>query len=500
LLTLAAKADLDRTVLLRARPRIAEVPFDHERKLMVTAHLHGASVEVHVKGAPEAVIDRCSSMLRGDRATPIDLPARETFARHNDRLASRGLRVLGLAAKSIPVAAFHPEADLLEAAHGLTLAGLVGMADPPRPEARRAISECRSAGIEVKMITGDQPTTAAAIASELGLDGLTLSGAELEAMPDVALESVVDDVAVIARATPEHKVRIVRALRRRGHVVTMTGDGVNDAPALKEADIGVGMGGSGTEVARQASAMVLADDNFATIVGAVREGRTIYDNIVKFVRFQLTTTVAALILLAAAPLVGLPEPLTPIDILWIAIIMDGPPAIALGFDRARPGLMHEPPRDPAEVLLPAARLRRLILTGILMSALSLVVFAVARQRLDDDAARSLALTTFVLMQVFNALNVRSEYGTALTRQLFTNGPLWGALGLVVALQAIAVSLPFGNQLFDTAPLSAAQWLVAVCAGASILAVDELGKRIARFLSGRRETRATALPTPSASAS
>jgi P-type Ca2+ transporter type 2C len=487
LLALAAKGGVDCEALVRSRPRIAEVPFDHKRKLMITAHLHGGSIEIHVKGAPEAIMDRCSSVLEEGGALPMDRRAREHLNRQNGRLADRGLRVLALASTSVPADEFDPEADLLGLAYGLTLTGLVGMADPPRPEAQRAIAECRSAGVEVKMITGDQPSTAAAIALELGLEGTTLAGSELDAMSDAALDAAVDEVAVIARATPEHKVRIVRALRRLGHIVAMTGDGVNDAPALKEADIGVGMGESGTEVARQASAMVLADDNFATIVRAVREGRTIYGNIVKFVRFQLTTTVAALLLLAAAPLVGLPEPFTPIDILWIAIIMDGPPAIALGFDRAAPGLMQEPPRDPSEALLPPPRLQRLLLTGVLMSALTLILFAAARQTLDADAARSLTLTAFVLMQVFNALNVRSEYGTVLTRQLFTNRPLWGALGVVVALQAVAVSAPFANKLLDTAPLSATQWAVAVGAGMTLLVVDEVGKQIARAATKRSGT-------------
>ena len=265
------------------------------------------------------------------------------------------------------------------------------------------------------MITGDQPSTAAAIARELGLHGRTIAGAELDALNDEQLTAVLDDVAVIARATPEHKVRIVRALKAGGHVVAMTGDGVNDAPALKEADIGVAMGKSGTEVAKQASAMVLADDNFATIVGAVREGRNIYENIVKFVRFQLTTTVAALTAVTAAPLLGLPEPFAPIHILWIAIIMDGPPAIALGFDAPRPGLMADPPRDPSETLLTPDRLRRLALTGVAMAVGTLVLFAVARDLTDPKTAQTLVFSTFVFFQIFNAFNVRSEYGTVFTR-------------------------------------------------------------------------------------
>ena len=271
---------------------------------------------------------------------------RQQIEAHYAALADQGLRGLLIASRAIPASAFDASGDLHGWVGELTFVGLVGLMDPPRPEAKLAIAQCKQAGISVKMITGDHPLTATAIANELGLKGRSLTGAELDRMDSDRLAAAIEDVTVFARVTPAHKVMIVRALQKKGHVVAMTGDGVNDAPALKSADIGVAMGTTGTAVAKEAATMVLTDDNFATLVSAVRQGRTLYDNILKFVRFQLSTTIGAILTVFFAPLAGLPEPFTAVQILWVAIIMDGPPAVSLALDAARPGIMSDPPRSP----------------------------------------------------------------------------------------------------------------------------------------------------------
>jgi Ca2+-transporting ATPase len=326
------------------------------------------------------------------------------------------------------------------------------------------------------MITGDHRVTAAAIGRALGLDGEVVTGAELDRMDDDALAARIDDIAVFARVAPEHKVRIVAALRARGHVVAMTGDGVNDAAALKRAHMGIAMGRTGSDVTREAATMVLTDDDFSTVVQAVQEGRTIYDNIIKFVRFQLSTNVGALLAVFAAPLLGLPMPFHPIQILWVNIIMDGPPALALAFDPPRAGLMREHPRDRDEAILSRPRLVRLLAYGATMAAGTLGIFWWAlTQGADAAHARSLAFTTFVLFQVFNVFNARVAAESALGRHTFRNGKLWLALGAVLTLQALAVSWPPAQALFHTTTLSAREWLLAAAVASSVLVLDELRK-------------------------
>jgi len=357
--------------------------------------------------------------------------------------------------------------------------------DPPRPSARDAVAACFQAGIAVKMITGDHRVTAAAIGRDLGLDGDVVTGAELDRMDDDVLAGRIDAIAVFARVSPEHKVRIVDALRHRGHVVAMTGDGVNDAAALKRAHMGIAMGRTGTDVTREAATMVLTDDDFSTIVHAVQEGRTIYDNIVKFVRFQLSTNVGALLAVFAAPLVGLPIPFHPIQILWVNIIMDGPPALALAFDPARKGLMAEHPRDRAAPILSRKRLARLLSYGGTMATGTLGVLWWAGQAGDGTGgaahAGTLAFTTFVLFQVFNVFNARTASESAFGPLLFRNGKLWLALAGVVSLQAVAVHWPAAQAVFHTAPLSLAEWGIAAAVASSVLLLDEGRKLVGRLI-------------------
>jgi Ca2+-transporting ATPase len=298
------------------------------------------------------------------------------------------------------------------------------------------------------------------------------------------LAAVIDEIAVFARVTPSHKVRIVRALQAKGHVVAMTGDGVNDAPALKQADIGVAMGISGTAVAKEAATMVLTDDNFTTIVRAVRQGRTLYDNILKFVRFQLSTTIGAILTVFFAPLAGLPEPFTALQILWVAIIMDGPPAVSLSMDAARPGIMDEPPRHRSESVLPMARVLRISAYGLTMMSGTLAVLYYGIQTGSEERALTLAFTTFVLFQFFNVFNARNESGSAFNAGLFDNRMLWLSLVGTLVLQVVAVHWTPASRLFGTSGMVWSDWAVAIGAASTILLIEEARKLAVRAFSNR----------------
>lgn len=476
LLVLSQKAGLEPEEIRQRLPRLAEVPFESERKFMATLHRAGEAVRVFVKGAPDAVLGRCEKVLGAHGEEALSDQLRSAVARQNEMLASRGLRVLAVATRTLEPARQEALDDPLAETGSLTLIGLVGLVDPLRPEAKQAVEQCRIAGIAVKMITGDHRATAGAIAAELGLSGEVVDGAELDSMDDAGLVARVENIAVFARVAPEHKLRIVRALKAKGHVVAMTGDGVNDAPALKSADIGVGMG-SGTEVAKEAATMVLTDDNFASIVRAVREGRTIYDNIVKFVRFQLSTNMGAILTVFVAPLLGQYTPLKPIHILFVAMLVDGPPAVALGVDPSRPAIMHEPPRSPGARILTPARLGTLVFYGAIMAAGTLGLMHVGG--LDPDHAATLAFTTFVFFQLFNLLNVRSEGRSVLSRHTFTNSGLWLAIAAGVVLQVAVVHWAPLRSFFDTVPLSLPEWALAVAVGSSLVMADELRKALVR---------------------
>ncbi|MCL6262331.1 cation-translocating P-type ATPase [Craterilacuibacter sp. RT1T] len=489
LLALAAKAGLDGRELREHRPRIAEIPFDSAVKFMATFHHEGSHVRLCVKGAPDVLLERARAWRGEDGILPLDAMERTRFAGENDALANQALRVLALAERMIPADAFDPDGALLEWVNELTLLALVGIIDPPRAEAKAAIARCQQAGIAVKMITGDHRVTAAAIARELGLKGDVHEGRALEGLDAQALGVLVENSAVFARVAPEHKLRIVKALQARGHVVAMTGDGVNDAPALKRADIGVAMGITGTEVSKEAATLVLTDDNFATIVRAVEEGRTIYDNIIKFVRFQLSTNVGAIFTVLAAPLLGLATPFTAIQLLWVNIIMDGPPAMTLGVEPARERVMQDAPRRADAAILSWQRLWRIVLYGATMASGTLAVYL---WTLDSHAAAAsattMAFTTFVLFQFFNIFNARAEYGSAFNRQFFSNGKLWLALSGVVALQVLVVHWAPAQAVFDTVDLSTSQWALAVAVASSTLLLEEARKMLLRLFSRSKSAR------------
>ncbi len=484
LLVLAAKGGLQPDRVRQQLPRIAEIPFDSTRKFMATFHHDGDKVQVYVKGAPDVLIKHCSNVLGAEGEQAGDDARRDAVAAENGSLAEQGLRVLALAHTTVPGQGFDPAANLLSHVEGLTLLGLVGLQDPPRPEARDAIALCQRAGIQVKMITGDHKITAGAIARDLGLDGETLTGAELDRLDASQLAARIEQTTVFARVAPEHKVRLVQVLKAHGHVVAMTGDGVNDAPALKRADMGIAMGITGTDVTREAATMVLTDDNFATIVHAVEEGRAIYDNIIKFVRFQLSTNIGAILTVSLAPLLGLPLPFNAIQILWVNIIMDGPPAMALGLDPARLGIMDQPPRDPRAHIMTLPRLAKLLFFGAIMTAGTLGVLFYGLQTSPEAQALTLAFTTFVLFQFFNVFNARAGDDSAFSRYLFTNGKLWLALSGVLGLQALAVHWPPAQAIFHTVALGVGDWLLAFTIAASILVLNEVRKLAIRLWQGR----------------
>ena len=500
LTVLAMKGGVQVENLRGTFPRVAEVPFDSSHKFMATFHQmateDGAEiVRAYVKGAPDVLMARSSRVIdKHGTAVALDT-LRDDLIAHNQRLGEQGLRVLAVAQRDFGLAEWDElrDEEPIGLIGDLTMLALVGIIDPPRPEARDAIAQAKSAGIEVKMITGDHAVTAAAIGRELGLEGRAVTGADLDAMSDETLEAEIDDISVFARVSPEHKLRLVGMLQRKRNVVAMTGDGVNDAPALKKADIGVAMGITGTEVTKEAATMVLTDDNFATIVGAVERGRTIYDNIVKFVRFQLSTTLgfAAVFLIASILDIASRKPFAAIAILWVNIIMDGPPAMALGVDKPSRGIMNRSPRPTDEPILTRDRWIAVVMSAIVMAVGTLAVFALAPGQEAKAGVATVAGTmgfnTFVLFQFFNILNVRSEDRTVFSRHTFTNSSLWWALGGVLTLQYIVTHVGFTQELFDSTGISLGQWLICIAVASSVLWFEEARKLIVRTLGTKKET-------------
>jgi Ca2+-transporting ATPase len=499
LTVLAAKGGIDIDPFRARHPRLAEVPFDSANKFMVTIHEMATDsgrrvVRLYAKGAPDVLLDRSTAIIGDDgTAEPID-SARGAFEDHNDRLGHEGLRVLALAQREFAPDEWDEIAssgtEPIELVRNLTLLALVGIVDPPRPEAKAAIDLAHTAGIRVVMITGDHAVTASAIGQELGLAGpgrtvVAVTGRDLDEMSDDELADRIDSIDVFARVAPEHKMRLVAALQKRDNVVAMTGDGVNDAPALKKADIGVAMGITGTEVTKEAATMVLTDDNFATIVGAVRQGRTIYDNIVKFVRFQLSTTLgfATLFLLSAILGVAGGKPFTAIAILWVNIIMDGPPAMALGVDRGGNDIMQRRPRPMSEKILTPSRWVAVGFAATIMALGTLAVLAwgpgVEAEAGVATVAGTMAFNTFVLFQFFNILNARSDTATVFSRFTFSNRLLWVALAAVLLLQVGVTHVGVMQSLFDTTSISASQWLVCIAIASSVLWLEEIRKVVVR---------------------
>lgn len=455
LLVSAAKGGHISGKLEKEFPRVDEVPFSSERKMMTTVHRKNDTFHVYIKGAPDILLARCTRIAENGVVRELTPDDRERICGANKDLTAGALRVLGFAWKSVSSSG---DSDAYET--DLIWVGLQGMIDPPREEVRDSIARCRSAGIRVIMITGDYMGTAAAVAKQLNIQGRVVAGRELR---DIDLDKEIDHIGVFARVNPEDKLAIVEALKKKGQVVAMTGDGVNDAPALKRADIGIAMGITGSDVAKEASDMILLDDNFSSIVNAVEEGRAIFNNIRKFVNYLLSSNIGEVSTVFIAVLLGMPLPLIAVQILWINLITDGPPAIALSVDPAPPDIMDGKPRDPKSGIMKGLTLQIFIMGGLICLA-SLISF---QRGLKDDieTARTMVFTTMVLLQIVRVQLIRMR-----TRQGFFSNPwLWGALAFSLLLQAAVLYSPL-NTLFQAVPLSPGQigFILTVTAGMFII--------------------------------
>lgn len=473
LLVLARKAGLDPQAARQTHPRISEIPFDSAHKFMATVHrLPDSRHQGYVKGAPERLLAMCTHQWTTEGAVPL---AAHHWGAEIDRLTGAGYRVMALAIRNLPDTALSPE----EATHDLTLIGLIGLHDPPRHEAIAALAECQQAGIRVKMITGDHVGTAVAIGRALGLadGGQALTGEDLARLDDAALRDAVRHTTVFARTTPEHKLRLVQALQANGEIVAMTGDGINDAPALKRADVGIAMGNKGTEAAKEAADMVLADDNFATIVTAIREGRTVYHNLRKVIAWSLPTNGGESLIFIAAVALGLHLPLSPLQVLWINTVTAITLGLVLAFDPPEPDVMARPPRDPEGGLLSGYLIWRVVLVSVLIAAGAFLVSETAlRLGRDPETARTLVVNAIVAMEVFYLFNARF-LGSGSTQELaITRAALIG-VSSVVALQLAFTYAPPARLLFDTRPLTWQDGMAVIGAGLALFSLLEIEKRI-----------------------
>ena len=482
LIVLAAKGGIDLEGVRQTYPRAAEVPFDADYKFMATFHkiqneAGKPVVRCFVKGAPDVLISRSSSYwLPGGEVQPITDDNRKLALTENERMASSGQRVMVVARRDFDPATFDPNGKLIDLVTGLTLLAMVGIVDPPRAEARDAIARCKSAGIQVRMITGDHAVTAAAIGHELGIEGKALTGAQFAAMSDDELLKELPEIGVVARVNPEDKIRMVDLLQRQQNIVAMTGDGVNDAPALKKADIGVAMGITGTEVSKGAAVMILTDDNFATIVKAVEFGRAIYDNLSHYIRFQMTALVAfiACYLGAAFFVIAGGIPFSPLVILWVNFLIQVPIAIALGFDKPQGDLMERKPRPLSQPVLSRSQWTRAIFIGLLMAFGTLLLEAA----FEPNGAAVAATMAFVVFSLFNVtigLAARSETKTVFSADNLADRRQLGLYGLALLLILLPTELGFLQRMLGTTSLNGNQWLLCIGFAFALLVVDEIIK-------------------------
>ncbi|KAA1172831.1 cation-translocating P-type ATPase [Marinobacter salinexigens] len=501
LIVAARKIGLADATLDARYERVGEVPFSSERKLMSTLHTDSeqrAHIQVFTKGAPDVLLSRCNRERIGQETRELTPERRADILRANEELAGEALRTLGVAAKQVPAESFEPDAVGEHLETDLIFIGLIGMIDPPRDEAKAAVSEALAAGIRPVMITGDHPVTAAVIGRELGIcrDDRAITGAELDKMPDERLREIVRQISVYARVNPEHKLRIVRALQQNQAIVAMTGDGVNDAPALRNADIGVAMGITGTDVSRKAADIVLADDNFASIVAAVEEGRTIFANIRKFLRYLLSTNMGEVLTMffgvLLADVIGLSAgsgslalPLLATHILWINMVSDGAPALALGLDPSINDTMRDAPRPRVEGVITHRMWVNIVFIGVIVAAGTLLILdasmpgGIIEGHGSLAYGQTMAFTTLVLFSLFAVFVSRSDDQTAF-RGLFTNRWLWGSVLLSLLLQVAVVYVPFLQKAFSTVSLEPGDWIRCTLVASSVLWLSELVRFIVRW--------------------
>lgn len=475
LLTLARKAGYDLTALSNEYPRIDEIPFSSETKRMLTLHSHDGSTIAFVKGAPEMVLPDCTHILLNGKEQPLDTTLLARVNQHAQEMASGALRLLAIAKKT--------GCSIEHAGSSLTLLGLTGMIDPPRTEAKEAVAKCLKAGISPVMITGDHPVTAEAIARELGIlrGGAVVTGAELQTMDEADLLTRVGSIQVFARVAPEHKLRIVSALQKNGHIVAMTGDGVNDAPALKKADIGIAMGITGTDVTKEASAMMLTDDNFASIVAAVEEGRGIYDNIKKYLTYLLSSNIGEIGLMAGATVLGIPLPLSAIQILYVNLMTDGLPALALAVDPADKNIMSRKPNDPKKGIFTKPIIALMLTGGLWSTLVNLFLFQWMRTSGHTvTEAMTMTFISLVLIQFFKAYSFRSDRDPVF-KNPFANKWLNLAIVADLAMLLAVIYLPALQAPFGTFALSLKDWLTVGIAAFTVIPVIEIAKFIIRRL-------------------
>jgi Ca2+-transporting ATPase len=473
LIVAAAKAGLHKAELDQAFPRVDEIPFTSESKRMTTLHPMNGGVLAYAKGAPEIILASCTRQWTESGELQLDDSSRQTILDIAQHMAGKALRVLAVASKS--------NATAKDAEHDMTFLGLIGMIDPPRPEAKAAIETCRTAGIKPVMITGDHPVTAQAIARELGLlqTERVVTGAELEAMSDHAFNREVESIEVYARVSPAHKLRVVTGLQQKGHLVAMTGDGVNDAPALKKADIGIAMGITGTDVTKEAAAMMLTDDNFASIVAAVEEGRGVFGNIKKYLMYLLSSNIGEIGLMMGASLLGLPLPLSAVQILYVNLATDGLPALALSVDPPENDLMRRPPRNAQTGIFTRPVVTLMVLGGLWSMLINLGLFNWAINAGHSLAqAMTMTFVSLVLIQFFKAYNFRSDRHSVLDRP-FANKWLNRAVLWELLLLVLIVYVPFLQDAFGTYALTLEEWLIIIGLSFTVVPVLELAKWVIR---------------------
>ena len=483
LVVLAAKGGIDADTTRVEYPRVAEVPFDAAYKLMATFHTMNGNdgsevIRCFVKGAPDQLLARSSHGLDAQQqVVPIEA-VRSEYTTNNERLGRQGLRVMAVARRDLDPASFDPSGDLLSQVSDLTMLALVGIVDPPRPEAKASIAKARSAGIQIRMITGDHAVTAAAIAGQLGIPGRAMTGADFAALSDNEALRQVDEIGVIARVTPEHKVRLVEVLKKASKIVAMTGDGVNDAPALKKADIGVAMGITGTDVAKEAAVMILTDDNFATIIRAVENGRALYDNLMKYIRFQMGTLFAWILTFLGAALFNIlgGVPMQPLQVLLVKFSIVIFLAIGLGLGKPTPGLMQRPPRKAGEQVMPTRLAVSLVVSGLIRAVSTLGVIALALgSSWNDTVAQSMAIVTFSFACIFFALESNDQLGSVFSRETLESHRLIKMSGWSVLLVFIVTELDFMHRLFATTDLTVGQWVLCIVFGSLVLWTTEIEK-------------------------
>lgn len=483
LVVAAAKAGLWYEDLEAEYPRLQEIPFDSVRKRMTTFHpkKDKKGYFVFVKGAPDVVLDLCNYIYKNEEILKLDSKSKETVLLANKEMAKQALRVLAVAYKEIDSIPNHPKPE--ETENNLIFVGLLGMIDPARPEAKKAIKTCKRAGIRPVMITGDYKETAVAIAKELDLiddESKSMTGSELDKLDKTDLAKIVNNINVFARVSPQHKVKIVEAIKLNGEIVAMTGDGVNDAPALKKADIGIAMGITGTDVAKETADMILTDDNFASIVAAVEEGRVIFSNIRKFVFFLLSCNVAEILIIFFAMVFGWPIPLIPIQILWLNLVTDAFPALALGMEQKEPNIMDKPPRDPDEPILNRRMKWGIAIQTVFMTAATLGVFIYTLNTTGNVVtARAFAFVTLITSELFRAYTARSERYTLFEIGFFTNKYMVGGTLLSFALVLLVMYVPGLSSIFEIIPFSLSQWSIALSFAIIPSIVAEVGKLITR---------------------